>query len=44
MNPLTTKPWLEPWDIANSVLWLVPEDAWPVTGIVLPVDMGMAIS
>ncbi|CAM3128084.1 mycofactocin-coupled SDR family oxidoreductase [Mycobacterium colombiense] len=34
------KPWVEPSDISNAVLYLASDEARYVTGIVLPVDMG----
>lgn len=34
------KPWVEPNDISNAVLYLACEEARYVTGIVLPVDQG----
>jgi len=40
MNPLKTKPWLSPRDIANAAVWLCSDEAATVTGVVLPVDMG----
>lgn len=41
MNLLKTKPWVSPRDIANAAVWLCSEDAATVTGITLPVDMGI---
>jgi SDR family mycofactocin-dependent oxidoreductase len=40
MNPLKTKPWLSPRDIANAAVWLCSDDAATITGVVLPVDQG----
>ncbi len=34
------KPWVEPNDISNAVLYLASDESRYVTGIVLPVDMG----
>jgi (+)-trans-carveol dehydrogenase len=39
-GPLKTKPWLDPRDIANGVLWLCSDDASQVTGITLALDQG----
>jgi (+)-trans-carveol dehydrogenase len=41
MNLLKTKPWLSPRDVANAAVWLCSDDAATVTGITLPVDMGI---
>jgi NAD(P)-dependent dehydrogenase (short-subunit alcohol dehydrogenase family) len=41
MNPLKTKPWLSPRDIAAAAVWLCSDDAATVTGITLPVDLGV---
>lgn len=35
------KPWVEPVDISNAVLYLASDEARYVTGVVLPVDMGI---
>jgi (+)-trans-carveol dehydrogenase len=35
------KPWVEPVDVSNAVLYLASDEARYVTGIVLPVDMGI---
>jgi SDR family mycofactocin-dependent oxidoreductase len=40
MNPLKTKAWLSPRDIANAAVWLCSEEAAAITGITLPVDLG----
>lgn len=36
-------PWIEPEDVAHSVLYLASDDSKYVTGIALPVDAGMTI-
>ena len=41
MNVLKTKPWLTGRDMANAVAWLASDDAAFITGVVLPVDMGV---
>lgn len=41
MNPLKTKPWLSPRDIAGAAVWLCSDDAATITGITLPVDLGV---
>jgi (+)-trans-carveol dehydrogenase len=41
MNPLG-EPWADPVDISNAVVWLCSEQARTVTGIVLPVDLGVS--
>jgi SDR family mycofactocin-dependent oxidoreductase len=38
---LLPEPWLADRDIANALLWLVSDDARYVTGIAVPVDLGM---
>jgi len=40
---LIDEPWVQPQDISNAVLWLSSDDARYVTGIVLPVDLGLLI-
>ena len=37
-------PWIEPQDTSNAVLWLASDEARYVTGIVLPVDAGTALT
>ncbi len=41
MNPIS-EPWVEPNDISNAVAWLASDEARYVTGIVLPVDLGVS--
>lgn len=41
MNVLKTKPWLSGRDMANAVAWLASDQAAFITGVVLPVDMGV---
>jgi len=41
MNPLKTKSWLSPRDIAAAAVWLCSDEAAAVTGITLPVDLGV---
>jgi (+)-trans-carveol dehydrogenase len=40
---LLPEPWIEPLDVANAVLWLASDEARYVTGVVLPVDLGVCI-
>jgi (+)-trans-carveol dehydrogenase len=40
---LIDEPWVEPSDVSNALLWLVSDDARFVTGITLPVDLGLLI-
>lgn len=35
------RPWVEPVDVSNAVLYLASDEARYVTGVVLPVDMGI---
>ncbi|MGY1608354.1 mycofactocin-coupled SDR family oxidoreductase [Geodermatophilus sp. SYSU D00700] len=37
-------PWIEPQDTSNAVLWLASDEARYVTGTVLPVDAGTALT
>ena len=37
-------PWIEPQDTSNAVLWLASDETRYVTGIVLPVDAGTALT
>lgn len=41
MNPMP-EPWVEPSDISNAVAWLASDESRYVTGIVLPVDLGVS--
>ncbi len=36
-------PWVEAQDISNAILWLVSDDARYVTGVTLPVDLGLMV-
>ncbi len=40
---LIPEPWIEPVDVANAALWLASDEARYVTGVVLPVDLGVCI-
>jgi SDR family mycofactocin-dependent oxidoreductase len=40
MNPIP-EPWLEPSDISNAVLWLASDESRFVSGVALPVDLGL---
>jgi (+)-trans-carveol dehydrogenase len=40
---LIDEPWLDPADVSNALLWLVSDEARYVTGITLPVDLGLLI-
>jgi (+)-trans-carveol dehydrogenase len=40
---LIDEPWIEPSDVSNAVLWLASEESRYVTGITLPVDLGLLI-
>jgi (+)-trans-carveol dehydrogenase len=37
------KPWVEPVDVSNAVAFLVSDDARYITGITLPVDLGLGV-
>lgn len=37
-------PWIQPLDVSNAVVWLASDEARYVTGIVLPVDAGTALT
>lgn len=41
MNPLGD-PWAEPVDVSNALVWLCSDLARTVTGVVLPVDLGVS--
>ena len=41
MNPIP-EPWVDPSDISNAVAWLASDESRYVTGIVLPVDLGVS--
>jgi (+)-trans-carveol dehydrogenase len=36
------RPWIEPVDVSNAIVWLASDEARYVTGIVVPVDQGSA--
>jgi NAD(P)-dependent dehydrogenase (short-subunit alcohol dehydrogenase family) len=40
-TPPQDKPWLSPRVIANAAVWLCSDDAVTITGITLPVDLGI---
>ena len=40
---LLPEPWVEAVDIANAAVWLASDEARYVTGVVLPVDLGVSI-
>lgn len=40
---LLPRPWMEPSEISEAVLWLASDQARAVTGVVLPVDMGVLV-
>jgi len=37
------EPWVEPVDVSNAVLWLASDESRYVTGVALPVDLGVTI-
>ena len=39
---LMPRPWVEPRDISNALLWLSSDDARYVTGLAVTVDLGLA--
>jgi hypothetical protein len=39
---LLPKPWVELGDLGNAVTWLSSHQARAITGVVLPVDLGIA--
>jgi SDR family mycofactocin-dependent oxidoreductase len=43
LNVLPDVPWIEPADVSEAVLWLCSDAARYVTGIALPVDLGMSM-
>lgn len=40
---LIERPWLEPEEVSNAVVWLSSDKARAITGIVLPLDLGFMI-
>lgn len=40
---LIDEPWVEPSDVSNALVWLVSDEARYVTGITLPIDLGMLV-
>jgi (+)-trans-carveol dehydrogenase len=38
---LMDEPWIYPQDVSNAIAWLVSDEARFVTGITLPVDLGL---
>lgn len=40
---LMERPWLDPEEISNAVVWLSSDQARSITGIVLPLDLGFMI-
>ncbi len=40
---LMSEPWVEAVDVANAATWLATDDARFLTGVVLPVDLGVSI-
>jgi (+)-trans-carveol dehydrogenase len=40
-HQLLQVPWMEPIEISNAVLWLASDESASVTGVVLPVDLGV---
>jgi (+)-trans-carveol dehydrogenase len=43
MHPLG-EPWIEPQDVSAAVAYLASDDARYITGIVLPIDLGLSFS
>jgi (+)-trans-carveol dehydrogenase len=37
------EPWVDPADVSNAVLWLASDESRYVTGVALPVDLGVSI-
>lgn len=40
---LLERPWIEPEEVSNAVVWLSGEESRAITGIVLPLDLGFMI-
>lgn len=40
---LIERPWLEPEEVSNAVVWLSGDESRAITGIVLPLDLGFMI-
>lgn len=40
---LIERPWIEPEEVSNAVVWLSGDEARAITGIVLPLDLGFMI-
>ncbi|HEY6623392.1 MAG TPA: mycofactocin-coupled SDR family oxidoreductase [Acidimicrobiales bacterium] len=43
MNPIP-EPWVAPLDVSNAVVWLASDEARFVTGVTLPVDLGLVVN
>lgn len=40
---LLDKPWIEPEEVSNAVLWLCSDEARSITGVQLPIDAGTLV-
>lgn len=40
---LIERPWIEPEEVSNAVVWLCAEESRAITGVVLPIDLGFMI-
>lgn len=43
MSPIP-EPWIAPVDVSNAVIWLASDESRTVTGVTLPVDLGLVIN
>ncbi len=43
MNPIP-EPWVAPRDISNAVVWLASDESRFITGVTLPVDLGLVVN